>query len=1244
MRRNLLSTGLYALLGILVFAGCAKSVTQYSPQQMEGDAVQPLPTQGTDYEIFLVGDTGKPSTKGLPPALQLLQKQLAQTGKDAAVLYLGDLTFSGFPEKDAPGRAAAEKLLIERFEPVKDFKGEVFVVPGDLDWRQGTRGVRRLEKFIEKHLDRGDVFIPDDGCSGPESEELGKYVQLIGLDSYWFIQDWDKSEDLNDGCELRTRGQFLAEIKDEIKDNREKITLVAAHHPLRSYGRHAGFYPAKSHLFPVPGIGSILTFFKANVGSRKSIRHPRYAEWAADLNTYAKMYGRSIFVGAHDRNLQYFEEKGQNYIVSGSATAPEAVGMSDMATFTSGRPGFGKLTVLDDGAVWLTFTTIEKGQPEGKVVFQQEIRPAVPTKEDLMPDEFEEYRTLGDSIVTSALDPDSFKVYSQALWGTLYTDEYFRPIKVPVLDLETFRGGLTAINQGGGFQTYSLRLEDSEGRVYQMRSLKKRADGLPKSLRATFVGDVLEQLYTAGNPYGAYLVNPMADKVGLLHANPNLYYVPKQPRIGAYNAKFGGELYLLEERPTGDWSENKDFANSDDIINTMKMVEERTDNFKTRVDDDLFLRSRFFDWVIGDWDRHQGQWRFAMVGKDELDRKQFKPIPQDRDQAFARYNGIGPYLARHSLPILRMMRPFDAEIEKKELRWQNYNAIDVDNFFLNETTWEDWEREARTLQQLMTDEVIEDGLRWLPQDIYADMAPQLLEWSILRRDNLLTTARQYYELLNEEVTIVGTNQENLFAVERMGDRTKVTVSEYRKGKEREDPIVIYERTFENDVTKEIQLYGLDDNDEFVVTGEGDNGIKLRLIGGNDKDVFRDDSRGGKALAYDDEYDNEAEGRVVKRFSSRKNVNTYDFTENEYDYSLPLPIIGFNPDDGLLFGFGMQFIDFKFKRKNIHTVMANFSTSTQAPSVTYTGDFQNLLDKYDILVDAGYQDGRFARNYYGLGNATEWPNLGDEDRESQRDFYRTREERIDLFVGLKNRFASGAYVAVGPLVESVDAVRNPEGEDVRILETIPLSVIPASAYERQLYGGAQVRFDYRNIDNVALPTRGVAFDARYSYRRQLDDSDDIAFSRVGGSLTAYLRLGTTDQFVFVSRVGAESNLSDNFQFFQAVTLGSRRNLRGYNFERFSGRTSFFHQNDLRIRLAPVKLFGLPATLGVSPGFDYGRVWSSADDEAGEAADQLHLGYGGTVWVAPIDFIAINIGAFYAQTDERVRFLVRVGWNF
>ena len=53
----------------------------------------------------------------------------------------------------------------------------------------------------------------------------------------------------------------------------------------------------------------------------------------------------------------------------------------------------------------------------------------------------------------------------------------------------------------------------------------------------------------------------------------------------------------------------------------------------TMWDQDQVLRSRLFDIWIGDWDRHDDQWRWASF-KDKNGFTYYQPIPRDRDQIF----------------------------------------------------------------------------------------------------------------------------------------------------------------------------------------------------------------------------------------------------------------------------------------------------------------------------------------------------------------------------------------------------------------------------------------------------------------------------------------------------------------------------------------------------------------------------------------------------------------------------------
>ncbi|MGH7453009.1 MAG: hypothetical protein ACRENG_16795 [bacterium] len=58
-------------------------------------------------------------------------------------------------------------------------------------------------------------------------------------------------------------------------------------------------------------------------------------------------------------------------------------------------------------------------------------------------------------------------------FGSGYRKVWTTPVKVPVLDLENFAGGLTPTRRGGGLQTLNLRFQGGDGREYAFRSADK---------------------------------------------------------------------------------------------------------------------------------------------------------------------------------------------------------------------------------------------------------------------------------------------------------------------------------------------------------------------------------------------------------------------------------------------------------------------------------------------------------------------------------------------------------------------------------------------------------------------------------------------------------------------------------------------------------------------------------------------------------------------------------------------------
>ena len=71
-----------------------------------------------------------------------------------------------------------------------------------------------------------------------------------------------------------------------------------------------------------------------------------------------------------------------------------------------------------------------------------------------------------------------------------------------------------------------------------------------------------------------------------------------------------------------EWQESTNFGNPDEVIGTPDVLEAIAENHKHLIDQKAMIRARLFDIVLGDWDRHDDQWRWAM---SEMDGKKILP-------------------------------------------------------------------------------------------------------------------------------------------------------------------------------------------------------------------------------------------------------------------------------------------------------------------------------------------------------------------------------------------------------------------------------------------------------------------------------------------------------------------------------------------------------------------------------------------------------------------------------------------
>ena len=370
--------------------------------------------------------------------------------------------------------------------------------------------------------------------------------------------------------------------------------------------------------------------------------------------------------------------------------------------------------------------------------------------------------------------------FHQWLWGKDYRKEWTTVISVPVLNLDSAYGGLTPVKEGGGRQTKSLRLVDASGKTWVLRSVNKTYLGaLPQIVQGTFVEKLANDQIATNHPYAALTIPSMAQAAKIYHTNPHYYIVPHSERLGEYNEVFANMLCLLEERPDETQVDNTSFGEPEDIVSTEKMMEKVLEENDHIMDEEAYLKTRLFDMLVGDWGRHEDNWRWAKFDSGTF--KIYRPVPKDRDQTFAKFEGVLLNLII-KLGKFKELQTFDDEI--KNIKWYNYPAYEIDKRFTNALSLKSWLDAASALKNAVTDSVIDYAVRQMPKEIFDISGKEIARKIRSRRDRLGKYAKEYYTFLARNIEVPGTKESELFKVTRINnDSTSVNV--YRLNKEGE---------------------------------------------------------------------------------------------------------------------------------------------------------------------------------------------------------------------------------------------------------------------------------------------------------------------------------------------------------------------------------------------------------------------------------------------------------------------------
>lgn len=1225
----------YLFVVVIILNACATYKTQYKNPQVK----IAFPNKEIAHSFYLIGDGGNSPLGSQSEAIKALKVKLSEASKQSTVVFLGDNIYpKGMPEKSDESRTFAEHQLKVQTDAVKDFKGEAIFIPGNHDWySDGLKGLKRQEKFIEAVLGK-NTFLPENGCP-IEKVDVSDDIVMIIVDSEWYLTNWDKHPTINDDCEIKTRFKFFEELESLIKKARGKTTIIAMHHPMFSNGPHGGQYNFTSNLKPVPVLGTLKNILRKTSGvSPADLQNKKYKAFKKRVVTLAQENDKVVFVSGHEHSLQYLERDNLAQIISGAGSKATAT-RNVSGEFSSSDNGFARLDVFKDGSSFVRFYSANKDE----VIFQREVYP-------------EDKKEIIENYNVSFPNQESASIYSEKeveksnfhkyIWGARYRKYYGTKVNVPTVNLDTLFGGLTPTRKGGGHQSKSLQLINKDGKRYVMRAIRKSATVYLQAMafkdqyiEGQFDGTATERLlqdfYTGSHPYAPFVTGGLSDAVNLYHTNPVLYYVPKQNALASFNSDFGDELYMIEEHVSDGHGNLKSFGYSNKIESTDDLMKKLRKDEKYVVDIEMFLRARLFDMAIGDWDRHTDQWRWAEF--EEADKVVYRPIPRDRDQAFSNMgDGALMNLATRIVPPLKLMEGFNDDI--RNVKGFNFSPFSLDMMLLNHTVKGQWEEQVAFIQKNLTDNIIDDAFKRFPKEVQGETITEIKRVLKARLKSLPKIADIYYKALNKMPLVKGTDKDDLFEIERMPNgNTKLTVSRIKNGKK---GTIIHDKTYNRDETKEIWIYGLDDDDTFKVFGKGDNLIKLRLVGGQNNDTYTIEN-GKKVKMYDykskkNEFTNN-KGRI-------KLIN--DYKTNVYDSSKPknstnqfIPLLGANPDDGLKMGFVNTLTNYGFERNPFssqHTFSSAYYFATSGFDFEYNGEFANVIGSWNLGLNAKYTSPNYAINFFGFGNSTPNLNANDEDN-FNLDYNRVKLSTLKFAPSLNWRGELGAHFKLGLSYESIEV----EESNGRFINTF---YVANGEDNHQDFLGAEMTYSYQNKDNEAFPTLGMQTSLQLGYKSYLNKSAGFAYFIP--ELGFNYKLVSSGQLVLATHAKAHFIFGDNFEFYQSANLGANNGLRGYRNERFSGENSFYQSTDLRINLRKVKTGLLPLNIGIYAGFDYGKVWLEdeliLDGNPNNNLNSWNTSMGGGIFANAANILTLNVSAF--NSDDGLRLAFRVGFGF
>jgi hypothetical protein len=1191
--------------------------------------------------IYLIGNAAETSSGWVDKLIE----NINDSSTESTVYFLGDLTDKNGIRKKPKSKNRERLKSYKKIKKETDAK--VYFISGDRDWDNsgpdGMTKVKHLEDYIEEDLKLKKRFVPSHACPGPHVVQENDHFVTIVINSQWFIHPHARPEAPATDCHIVFETDFWDELEDILDDAKEKHVLLLAHHPIYSFGQHNGRKLGKKHLIPI--YGTLYSSFIDNVGRPSDLAFPRYQAYVEKLRDIMHDHNSLIYASGHDFYNSVLAHENNIYLNTSISNKNKSWANDDGLFYASKNPSFLKLDYDEEGNVRCRFLSADKLHSDSEEIHlfsESENNESIyrchfaEEQEELDPISEEaaslDIKDLQSTITTAGIEYKAGRTTEKWL-GKNYRDEWTQKVSVPYLDIENLHGGLRPYARGGGLQTNSLKLKAGDGQNYVFRAVNKNPErSLDELVSQTIYRQITKQLITTQHPYGGLVASSLLDATDILHARPTLYIMPDDPELGIYRASFGNVLGFLEIKPkTLKKKKGKTFGEAKSIVSTHQMLRAMYKNHKHRMDPLAFAKARIFDMWIGDWDKHEDQWKWAVYEEGEFSI--YRPIPRDRDHVFSKWEGIIPSVADM---VISNAEDFDYTFGN--LTHLNFKARFLDRRFAGEISHELWLEAVRYVQEKMTDEHIDNSMLAFPSELNNDRIEEIREKLKSRREELPEMILNYLNNLEEDLSILGSNKKEIFKATRLDNgNVRVTVEHLTsKGNVKE---TFYNREIAMDTTQTIYLYGLGGDDKFIVAGEVEKSIKLRIIPGKGKDEINDRSQIANSKNLTQIYQGSEEDDEITKGNETIIKRPYRTAHYEYSaYQLDglLPFLSF--EAGGFNGFGIiadvrqtkqGFNKPQFAKKHQYNI--KYFPKIQAYRAEYEYTFRHFLKDWDFNTKhiISNQFDKYPQ-FLGLGTATV---IDSELRE--QGFYRIDFKTYRARVGLEKPILFKSNLAfylnyevndVGQINDEPNVLQLPEFQDL-----VGLGVNHSIDFQTSLkldfrdhkassHKGSLLNFGHRLYRSLTLGSWGGNVDLNLSHYETIN---------IGTPLTLVGRAGTINSY-------------GELPFYQQSILASNTYQRGYDRNRFVGEHAAFYNLEARLEIGTWYNLIVPVTFGVLGFFDQGAVW---DDfaEINDTDFQWRETIGIGAFAAPLsrDF---TFSMSYAFSDEDRNFFdLRFGFN-